>query len=68
MREVLPEEQSLPEMPSGVVRLRIDRKTGRRVTGMPEGSVYEYFFEEFLPAQTSDGDKPVGTDELEGLF
>jgi len=68
MREVLPKEQSLPDMPSGVVRLRIDRKTGRRVTGMPEGSVYEYFFEEFLPPQKSDGDKPAGTDELEGLF
>jgi penicillin-binding protein 1A len=68
MREVLPKEQSLPDMPSGVVRLRIDRKTGRRVTGMPEGSVYEYFFEEFLPSQKSDGDKPAGTDELEGLF
>jgi penicillin-binding protein 1A len=68
MREVLPKEQSLPDMPSGVVRLRIDRKTGRRVTGMPEGSVYEYFFEEFLPNQKSDGDKPAGTDELEGLF
>jgi hypothetical protein len=35
---------------------------------MPEGSVYEYFFEEFLPNQKSDGDKPAGTDELEGLF
>ncbi|WP_435218772.1 penicillin-binding protein 1A [Luminiphilus sp. nBUS_07] len=68
MREVLPEEQSLPDMPSGVVRLRIDRKTGRRVTGTPEGSSYEYFFEEFLPAQKSDSDQPVGTDELDGLF
>ena len=68
MREVLPKEQSLPDMPSGVVRLRIDRKTGRRVTGTPEGSSYEYFFEEFLPAQKSDGDQPVGTDELDGLF
>ena len=68
MREVLPKEQSLPDMPSGVVRLRIDRKTGRRVTGTPEGSAYEYFFEEFLPAQKSDGDAPVGTDELDGLF
>ncbi len=55
-------------MPSGVVRLRIDRKTGRRVTGTPEGSSYEYFFEEFLPAQKSDSDQPVGTDELDGLF
>ena len=68
MREALPKEQSSPSMPSGVVRLRIDRKTGRRVTGTPEGSVYEYFFEEFLPTQTSDGDKPLGTDELDGLF
>ena len=68
MREALPKEQSSPNMPSGVVRLRIDRKTGRRVTGTPEGSVYEYFFEEFLPTQTSDGDKPLGTDELDGLF
>ncbi|MDA7839357.1 penicillin-binding protein 1A [Luminiphilus sp.] len=68
MREALPKEQSSPSMPSGVVRLRIDRKTGRRVTGTPEGSVYEYFFEEFLPTQTSDSDKPLGTDELDGLF
>jgi penicillin-binding protein 1A len=68
MREVLPKEQAITDMPSGVVRLRIDRKTGRRVTGTPEGSTYEYFFEEFLPAQKSDGDKPAGTDELDGLF
>ena len=68
MREVLPKAESLPTMPSGVVRLRIDRQTGRRVTGTPEGSVYEYFFEEFLPTQASEGDEPIGTDELDGLF
>ena len=68
MRDALPPEQPAPAMPSGVVRLRIDRETGRRVAGSPEGSMFEYFLEEFLPADVRAGEQPVGTDELDDLF
>ncbi len=68
MRETLPPEQPPAVMPGGVVRLRIDGETGRRVAGAPEGSFFEYFFEEFQPAERGADDSPLGTDELEGLF
>ena len=68
MRDALPPEQPAPAMPSGVVRLRIDRETGRRVAGSPEGSMFEYFLEEFLPGDVRAGEQPVGTDELDDLF
>lgn len=67
MGKALSEEEATMPMPLGVIRLRIDPATGRRVSGAPKGSVFEYFFEEFLPATQSE-DTPIGTDELEGLF
>ena len=68
MADALPPEQPPPPMPSGLVRLRIDRETGRRVAGSPEGSMLEYFLEEFLPEEVSGAERPVGTDELDDLF
>lgn len=68
MRDALPPEQPMAPMPSGVVRLRIDRESGRRVAGTPQGSMFEYFLEEFLPGDTSDRESPIGTDELDDLF
>ncbi len=68
MRDALPAEQAPAMMPPGIVRLRVDRASGLRVTGTPENSVYEYFLEEFIPAEASDNSRPLGTDELEGLF
>lgn len=55
-------------MPPGVVRLRIDRDSGLRVKGAPDGSMFEYFLEEFIPAESGDDEQPLGTDELRGLF
>ena len=68
MANALPPEQPPAPMPSGLVRLRIDRETGRRVSGSPEGSMLEYFLEEFLPEEVSGAERPVGTDELDDLF
>ncbi len=68
MREALdPEEQAAP-MPPGVVRLRIDRDSGQRVSGSPSNTMLEYFLEEFLPAEADQQQTPIGTDDLKGLF
>ena len=72
MRAVLSDEQPLAPMPTGVVRLRINRESGLRVTGTPEDSIYEYFLEEFLPKEAPHpvqrGEPPLSADDLEGLF
>ncbi len=68
MREALPGEQTSLAMPPGVIRLRIDRSSGQRVTGTPDNSLFEYFLEEFLPAESTNDERPLGTDDLEGLF
>ena len=68
MGEALSADAPNVGMPEGIVRLRIDRASGRRVTGMPENSMLEYFLEEFLPSESTDSQQPLGTDELEGLF
>jgi len=68
MREALDEDMAPAQMPPGVVRLRIDRETGLRVSGTPENSMLEYFLEEHLPEQSDGSDQPLGTDELRGLF
>lgn len=68
MREALGEEQPPMSMPAGVVRLRIDKQTGLRVTGAPEDSMLEYFLDEYLPSELGTEEVPLGTDELEGLF
>jgi len=68
MRSALDAEQPPTPMPAGVVRLRIDSETGLRVTGAPPGSMLEYFLEEYLPADAGSDERPLGTDELEGLF
>lgn len=68
MGEALSADAPNVGMPEGIVRLRIDRASGRRVTGTPENSMLEYFLEEFLPSESTDSQQPLGTDELEGLF
>lgn len=68
MRAALGPELAPTPMPSGVVRLRIDKTTGQRVNGAPDNSMLEYFFEEFLPSSVDANQAPLGTDELEGLF
>ena len=68
MRESLDPEQPSRPMPPGVVRLRIDRESGRRVEGSPGNTMLEYFLEEFLPAATEGEESPLGTDDLERLF
>ena len=49
MRQALPPARPNAPMPPGIVRLRVDRDSGLRVRGQPEGSVMEYFLEEHLP-------------------
>ena len=68
MREALPETETPLSMPEGIVRLRIDKETGERVRGTPDGSMLEYFLEEFLPARKGDDRAPLDTDDLKGLF
>ena len=68
MGEALSADAPNVGMPEGIVRLRIDLASGRRVTGTPENSMLEYFLEEFLPSESTDSQQPLGTDELEGLF
>ena len=68
MGEALSADAPNVGMPEGIVRLRIDRASGRRVSGTPENSMLEYFLEEFLPSESTDSQQPLGTDELEGLF
>lgn len=68
MGEALSADAPNVGMPEGVVRLRIDRASGRRVSGTPENSMLEYFLEEFLPNESTDSQQSLGTDELEGLF
>ena len=68
MGEALSADAPNVGMPEGVVRLRIDRASGRRVSGTPENSMLEYFLEEFQPNESTDSQQSLGTDELEGLF
>ena len=68
MRVALPPKESKRVMPPGVVRLRIDRESGLRVNGTPDNSMLEYFLEEHLPAEAAGDERPLGTDDLEGLF
>ncbi len=68
MAKALGPELPPDPMPPGVVRLRIDRDNGLRVKGAPEGSMFEYFLEEFIPAESDEDSQPLGTDELRGLF
>jgi hypothetical protein len=50
------------------VRLRIDRHSGLRVRGQPEGSVMEYFLEEYLPGWDSASGGAIDTEDLEQIF
>jgi len=68
MREALPAPQPAPPMPPGIVRLRVDRDSGLRVKGQPEGSLMEYFLEESLPDWQSETDGELGTGGLEQIF
>ena len=68
MRESLPKKETPLSMPAGIVRLRIDKQTGERVRGTPDGSMLEYFFEEFLPPSQGADRAPLDTDDLKGLF
>ncbi len=64
-------EQVSPNQPAGIVQLRIDPKTGDRVSGASSG-VFEYFREENMPEEKRDSElitDPFTTDEtLEELF
>lgn len=68
MREALGSELTPIPMPSGIVRLRIDKTTGQRVNDAPDNSMLEYFLEEYLPSATDANQTLLGTDELNGLF
>ena len=68
MRQALPPAQSAPPMPPGIVRLRVDRESGLRVRGQPEGSVMEYFLEEFLPDWDTNSGGAIDTENLEQIF
>ena len=68
MRRALPPAQPAPPMPPGIVRLRVDRESGLRVRGQPEGSVMEYFLEESLPDWDTDSGGAIDTENLEQIF
>lgn len=68
MREALPPAEPVPPMPPGIVRLRVDKSSGLRVRGQPEGSVMEYFLEESLPGWDSEAGGSIDTDRLEQIF
>ena len=68
MRQALPSAQPPPPMPPGIVRLRVDRESGLRVRGQPEGSVMEYFLEESLPEWDTDSGGAIDTENLEQIF
>ena len=68
MRQALPPAQPAPPMPPGTVRLRVDRESGLRVRGQPEGSVMEYFLEESLPDWDTDSGGAIDTENLEQIF
>jgi penicillin-binding protein 1A len=68
MSEALPPEQAPRPMPPGVVRLRVDRETGRRVEGNGGDTLLEYFLEEFLPADDNGEKTSLGTDDLQSIF
>jgi len=72
MQVALEGVEEKPRMqPEGLVQIRIDPKTGRRVSGGVEG-VFEYFREEFAPVEEigePEIEDPFITDEtLEELF
>ena len=68
MRQALPPARPNAPMPPGIVRLRVDRDSGLRVRGQPEGSIMEYFLEEHLPEwDTEAGDQSSGGN-LEQIF
>ena len=68
MRQALPPAQPAPPMPPGIVRLRVDRESGLRVRGQPDGSVMEYFLEESLPDWDTDLGGAIDTENLEQIF
>ncbi|MFL2503185.1 MAG: penicillin-binding protein 1A [Luminiphilus sp.] len=68
MREALPAAQPLPPMPPGIVRVRVDRESGLRVRGQPNGSIMEYFLEESLPDWQSDAGSRFNPDYLDQIF
>jgi len=68
MREALPAAQPLPPMPPGIVRVRVDRESGLRVRGQPDGSIMEYFLEESLPDWQSDAGSRFNPDDLDQIF
>jgi penicillin-binding protein 1A len=68
MRQALPPAQPAAPMPPGIVRLRVDRESGLRVRGQPEGSVMEYFLEESLPDWDTGSGSAIDTENLEQIF
>ena len=68
MRQALPPAQLAVPMPPGIVRLRVDKESGLRVRGQPEGSTMEYFLEEFLPDWDDKSDRGIDSENLEQIF
>lgn len=68
MREALPPAQPMSPMPPGIVRVRVDRESGLRVRGQPDGSLMEYFLEESLPEWQSDAGSRFNPDDLDQIF
>ncbi|MEC8158588.1 MAG: penicillin-binding protein 1A [Pseudomonadota bacterium] len=66
MRVALPPESAAPEMPPGVVRLRIDKESGQR-TDSQSSSMWEVFLREFTPANQR-GRNNSDSEDLAGLF
>ncbi|HCJ39336.1 MAG TPA: peptidase, partial [Halieaceae bacterium] len=67
MRVALPKERTSRGMPSGIVRLRIDKETGQR-TDSQASSIWEVFLEEFAPDSTEERQSDAEIEDLEGLF
>ena len=68
MRQALPPAQLAVPMPPCIVRLRVDKESGLRVRGQPEGSTMEYFLEEFLPDWDDKSDRGIDSENLEQIF
>ena len=65
----LPDQE--PSMPEGIVTVRIDPRTGRRVAAGSEGAFFEIFRSENAPGENSGGGSisapgvtPLPTQEL----
>ncbi len=64
-------DEVLPPTPPGVVHVRIDPATGLLAAANQPGAIFEYFREEYVPAQGSSQDNGAPTDTeslIEDIF